>query len=228
MNKPTYQIKGFPIIKFQSKERLESLQKGLIYANKLKYYRDLEKQTGDATIGDSFDGLFHINEGKIKLINTDEEIDLNDQLIETSASNDYVFCMFGIPEQTVHFQFSEEQRTHMKSFGDSALIILDSKAFIERVTEAAKAQGYTALLGRVNYIDANNDYANVFLSMQEDIRNVALWKRNMYEYQKECRFIFSPGKADVDHLELQIGDISDISVIVPAENALTAVVDKCP
>lgn len=135
--------------------------------------------------------------------------------------------MFGIPDQTEHFQFSDEQRTHMKSFGDSALIILDSNEFIDRVNEAAKIQGYTTLFGKVNYIDTSNDYANVFLSMQEDIRHVALWKRIMYEYQKECRFIFSPGKANVDHLELQIGDISDISVIVPAESALTAVVNKC-
>lgn len=227
MDQTTYQIKGFPIIKFQSKERLESLQQGLIYANKLKYYRDLEERTGDATIGDSFDGLFHVNEGMIKLIETGEEMALNDHLIETSASNDYVFCMFGIPDQTEHFHFSDEQRTHMKSFGDSALIILDSNEFIDRVNEAAKIQGYTTLFGKVNYIDTSNDYANVFLSMQEDIRHVALWKRIMYEYQKECRFIFSPGKANVDHLELQIGDISDISVIVPAESALTAVVNKC-
>ena len=184
MNKPTYQIKGFPIIKFQSKERLESLQKGLIYANKLKYYRDLEKQTGDATIGDSFDGLFHINEGRIKLINTGEEIALNDQLIETSASNDYVFCMFGIPEQTVHFQFSEEQRTHMKSFGDSALIILDSKAFIDRVTEAAKAQGYTALLGKVNYIDSYHKYNTLCLCF---CRSLDTWESGFHDWLNRAK-----------------------------------------
>ena len=132
--------------------------------------------------------------------------------------------MFGIPAQTEHFQFSDEQREHMKSFGDSALIILDSKKFIDRVTEAAKAEGYTAHFGKVNYIDTSNDYANVFLSMQEGIWNVAFWKRIMYAYQKECRFIFSPGNADIDHLELQIGDISDISVIVPAESALTGLI----
>ena len=80
--------------------------------------------------------------------------------------------------------------------------------------------------GKVNYIDSSIDYANVLISMQQGIWNVAFWKRIMYEYQKECRFIFSPGKAGVDHLELLIGDISDISVIVSAESALTSIINK--
>lgn len=226
MEQKTYQIKGFPMIKFQSRKHLESLQNGLVYANTLHYYRELEKQTGDATIGDSFDGLFHVNEGIVKIPETGEEFVLNDQLIETSASNDYVFCMFGIPANTEQFQFSDEQREHMKSFGDSALIILDSDEFKKRVTEAAKAKGYDVHFGKVNYIDSSIDYANVLISMQQGIWNVAFWKRIMYEYQKECRFIFSPGKAGVDHLELLIGDISDISVIVSAESALTSIINK--
>lgn len=226
MEEKTYQIKGFPIIKFQSREHIESLQKGLVYAKTLRYYRELEEKTGDATIGDRFDGLFHVNEGTLVNKETGDVFALNNQLIETGASNDYVFCMFGIPAHTEHFHFSPEQRERMKSFGDSALIILDSKKFIDRVTETAKVQGYTARFGKVNYIDTNNDYVDVFLSMRDGIQNVAFWKRIMYAYQKECRFIFSPGKADADHLELKIGDISDISLIVSAESALTAMVNK--
>jgi len=226
MEQKTYQIKGFPLIKFQSRERIESLQAGLVYANTLRYYRELEKRTGDATIGDSYDGLFHVNEGTLKLAESGEEIVLNDQLIETSASDDYVFCMFGIPANTEHFQFTDEQREQMKSFGDSALIILDSDEFIKRVTDAARIEGYATHFGKVNYIDPGTDYANVLISMQQGIWNVAFWKRDMYEYQKEARFIFDPGKTGVDHLELHIGDISDISVIVPAESALTGIIKK--
>jgi len=106
------------------------------------------------------------------------------------------------------------------------LIILDSAEFIRRVTESARIEGYTAHFGKVNYIDPGTDYANVLISMQQGIWNVAFWKRDMYEYQKEARFIFDPGKPDVDHLELHIGDISDISVIVSAESALAGIIKK--
>ena len=39
------EIKGTPLIKFQSAERIESLQHGHIYAKTLAYYRMLEKET---------------------------------------------------------------------------------------------------------------------------------------------------------------------------------------
>ena len=33
-------VKGFPLIKFQSEERIESLQNGLIYMNSLEWFRN--------------------------------------------------------------------------------------------------------------------------------------------------------------------------------------------
>ena len=226
MYQKTYQIKGCPIIKFQSRERLESLQKGLVYANTLSYYRKLEKQTGDTAVGDSFEGLFHVNEGIMIIPETGDKFVLNDELIKTSASNDYVFCMFGILDNTECFQFSDEQRERMKSFGDSALIILDSNEFVNRVKKAAEAEEYVVHFGKVNYIEPNIDYVDVMMSLREGMWRVAFYKRAMYKYQNECRFIFSPGKAGVEHLELHIGDISDISVILSVENALNGMLKE--
>ena len=55
-------VKGFPLIKFQSEERIESLQNGLIYMNSLEWFRNNESDNGDEVIGDSFEAMFHINE----------------------------------------------------------------------------------------------------------------------------------------------------------------------
>ena len=57
----SFDVKGTPLIKFQSAERINSLQRGHLYAKTLKYYRELEKETGDDEIGDEFEAMLHIN-----------------------------------------------------------------------------------------------------------------------------------------------------------------------
>lgn len=52
-------VKGFPLIKFQSEERIESLQNGLIYMNSLEWFRNNESDNGDEVIGDSFEAMDH-------------------------------------------------------------------------------------------------------------------------------------------------------------------------
>ena len=45
--KSYFQIKGMPLIKFQDKDKIKSLQSGKIYAKTLEYYRKREEETGD-------------------------------------------------------------------------------------------------------------------------------------------------------------------------------------
>ena len=52
---------------------------------------------------------------------------------------------------------------------------------------------------------------------------IAFWKRVSYSYQQEVRFVFTPGNENIDHIELDIGDISDITTIIPAKSALSAI-----
>ena len=101
----SFEIKGTPLIKFQSSERIASLQKGHLYAKTLKYYRDLEKDTGNDEIGDEFEAMIHVNEGCFRRLDTGEEVPLNDALIQTDNSDDFVFCMFGIYPSSQSFSF---------------------------------------------------------------------------------------------------------------------------
>ena len=226
-SKIKFQIKGTPIIKFQSLERIEQLQKGFLYSKTLKYYRDLEKETGDETIGDSFETMWHINEAYFTIQDTGETIPLKDRLIPTSNSNDYVFCMLGINNSLETFSFSEKQKQKLLEFGDTALIILDSEEFVKRVKKVAVENGYEVWFDLVKYYNPQVDNANMIISITEGMQNIALWKREMYSYQQEIRFIFGAkeGQKD-DHIVLNIGDISDISRIIPSEIALTAFVEK--
>ena len=55
------QIKGFPLIKINSKEIIEKTRKGSFYMNSLKFYRDLYKNTHDEIIGDPFEGKIYMH-----------------------------------------------------------------------------------------------------------------------------------------------------------------------
>lgn len=223
--KISFDVKGTPLIKFQNAERIESLRKGHLYAKTLKYYREYEKETGDDAVGDEFEAMLHINEGYIRLPNSNETISLNDTLIPTTDSDDFVFCMFGIYPSLQSFSFSDEQKEKMLSFGDTALIILDSAEFIKRVENAAKANGYTAHFEAVNYFDPTVDNGNMIISLLKGMWNIAYWKRDKYAYQQEGRFVFSPGNGQA-HIELNIGDISDITTVLPSEAVLSSMVKK--
>ena len=103
-------VKGIPLIKFQSADRIKSLREGKLYANTLEYYRNLEQDTGDADIGDTFEAMLHINEGYLFIPENEQVSVLNDTLFKTSESDDLVFCMFSVEADIEHFQFSEEQK----------------------------------------------------------------------------------------------------------------------
>lgn len=219
------EVRGTPLIKFQNAKRIEELQRGHLYAKTSKYYRDLEQETGDADIGDEFEAMLHVNEGYIHFPDTGETVKLSDALIKTGNSEDFVFCMFEICPSTKSFQFTEEQRDKMRSFGDTALIIQDSNEFIQRVSDAAKRKGFEVRFGAVQYYDPLTDCANLMLSLLKGMWNISFWKRKRYSYQQEGRFVFTPGNGE-DHIDLDIGDISDISTVLSSSKLLSASVER--
>ena len=66
----------------------------------------------------------------------------------------------------------------------------------------------------------------MLISLLAGMWNIAFWKRDSYSYQQEVRFVFTPGDENIDHIELDIGDISDITAIISAKSALSAIVEK--
>ena len=224
--KITFKIKGNPLIKFQSSDRIKQLKQGKIYANCLKYYRELEQETGDADIGDKFEAMFHINNGYLFNPKTNETIELKDALLSTESSNDYVFCMFGIGLNQNKFSFTDQQKEKMLTFGDTALIITDYKEFISRVKKAASKQGMQVHFDAVHYFKPNEDNANLIISLLKGMWNIAFWKRDRYLYQQEVRFVFVSDDKNLDHIELNIGDISDISVMISADKILNSICTK--
>lgn len=219
------QIKGIPLIKFQSKEKIEKFQQGKMYMKSLEWYRNNAKISA---VGDDYEAMLHINEGTFTVLSEGESevvsfADLNDALIHTTHRKDFVFCMFSISPQTNYFAFTDEQRNNMLSFGDTALLIKDSEEFYIRVRNAMKKEHISlknAYCGRVEYYDESVDSLKIFISLIKGMHNVAFQKRKKYSYQQEYRILVPYDDRDDDFLELDIGDISDISEIISAKTLL--------
>lgn len=89
-----FQARGNPLIKFQDADKIKSLQSGKIYAKNLGYYCKREEETGDCEVGDKYEAMIHINDATSYCPDTGETVALNDDLLKTAESNDFVFCMF--------------------------------------------------------------------------------------------------------------------------------------
>ena len=225
MSNPKF-IKGFPLIKFKSDELIKSLQSGKIYLNSLKWFRDYENDSGDVVVGDSFEAMIHINEATFVHQESGEQIEMSDCLIPTTESNSYVFCMTYIAPRVESFQFDNQQKSEFTNFGDTALIILDSEEFINRIRAAANAKGYEIYFSAAHYYDESADLANVWFSLMQGTHNIAFWKRKAYSYQQEFRILIPGSGLTDDHLELDIGDISDISIIQSTDKVLEMKIEK--
>lgn len=216
------QVKGIPLIKFQSEDKIKKLQDGLVYMNTLEWYRKHENTNGDMVIGDSFEGMLHFNDAELLLPDLGETISLNGNLMKTTHSNDYAFCMFGVNPNLRTFKFTEKQKKEMLSFGDTALLILDSNEFIKRIDKSAKEKGYQLYKNFVKYFDEQKDHVDIFMSLMLGGQNIAFWKRASYAYQNEFRFVISAENLNTEHLELDIGNIKDISAIIKTSSILNA------
>lgn len=210
--------RGIPLIKFQSADRIEALRCGKIYAKNLEYYRALERTTGDADVGDQNEGMLPIVNAEMQI--GEERMKLTEAVLRTSESNDFVFCVFQANPSVNNMRFSEEQKEKMLSFGDTALVVLDSNEFVKRVKKAANMQGLETHFKSVMYYDPTRNNVNIWKTLLEGMWNVALWKRLRYAYQQEARFVFTPGDDSIDHIELDVGDLHDITKVYRASDVL--------
>ena len=224
----------FLVMKFGKKENLEALRRGTVYMKNLQYYIDLEKSTDDGDVGDMFDGLMPIRHVKLSNFATET----NELITQFSSRNltfnlGYckcpVFCMFILDYRnhteetliadvlTVRYDFSEEQRQKLRSFGDYVLIINNPDEFFARLKKGFLDAGVSFSRDYVKYYDGNT--IQHMQDVQKYNSRIAFWKRSKYSYQQEYRILAFEAEVD-DFLSVDIGDISDISYIESSESIL--------
>ncbi len=220
--------RGLPLIKFQNEERIKSFQSGIVYMKSLEYYRKEEERSGDCTVGDLYEGMIHTNEATIIIPELGINETMYDALLNTSFSNSFVFCMLSPDLKTDKFEFTDEQKEKLLSFGDTALVITNREEFLKRVYFALEEHKIKGYFGKVTYYDETKDNFDVWQSLQTNgMSNIAFYKRMRYSYQQEFRLLIEPPETKDDYYKLNIGSIEDISVIIPSKDALKIIINPC-
>lgn len=222
MSKSENIIVGPPLIKITTSDRIKSLLQGKIYMKSLKWYREYEAANSDTVVGDEFDGVLYFTDATLSIPDTGEAAEIKNSAMKTDYSDDFAFCMFSVYPNLPAFKFSEEQKKELLTFGDTALLITNTYEFVRRMSVAAEKFGLTLYSGKVNYYSPDIDSVDKMISLLAGMHNVAFWKRDSYSLQQEYRFLLHSVKTDDDFFILDIGDISDISVVMETTTMLKA------
>lgn len=216
------------LLKFGKKENLLKLQKGQLYMKNLNYYRELEEEEDNDCIGDKQGGQLVQQNLELNLYEEKNGL-LYDSIIANKTTLDFnrgffpVFSMFSADERNTtfievnedliigHVKFSEEQKKNLSSFEDSVLIIFDSSSFRKLINSVFTEKEYSYREKIVEYAPENSKEE---VQLFTKYKGYPYIKRKKYEYQQEYRFLI---EMEVDDFKsVEIGDISDISIIYDA------------
>jgi len=207
------------------REHAESFTRGCIKFGSLKSYIEYEDSQGGMR-GDQFEGLSHW------LYSDRTEIEIAghmlnpDDIVGPVALQDsrileqHALCLYAvtngdwdqIPEDQVE-RFKASLAIHRSNFGlgQCCVVITNSKEFIARVEAALRGTCFRIARGPVEYFDEQRFHGSF------DADKVGFYKRSVYEVQSEYRFLIDSNIAPESPLWLEVGDLSDITIIMTPE-----------
>lgn len=208
-------------IKFGYLEYLEQLRKGILYMKPLSYFKSLEAD--EAKRSDSNEGLLSVyqkDQIKIVLKFQDEEHELKDLagavLITGAVEDTHAFCMFALTPATYEVEDEVYEGNLLKirldasfeKFGGYVLYTTNAVEFQKRVIDGLKRNAKRAQLGLVHYVDEDSFHGEI----PED--KIGFYKLNKYKNQQEYRIlVYGSGQPD-EAIQIDVGDLSDITEIV--------------
>ena len=223
--------KLFLVAKVGEKLHLEALRKGKIRCRKLNYYKNNENKK--KPFFDQDEGISSVLQSdKIKLkmeieghgpIELSKESGLTGFVRLAFNHEQPTFCMYSVSVLNSEFDaaggnLEELQRLvqpseKIKEHGDHVWIIHDFNEFIDRLKIASKDQSVGFTAGLVHYVD----FEQVHGRFPDDLHGFV--KNKGYSHEREYRIIFNTNTAD-DVFYFEVGDLSDISAVMPVEKFL--------
>lgn len=202
------------LVKFSSSEYINSLRQVNLYMNSVEYFRRCDSLTHS----DLYEGADFLHQADIiqsiliespsfKKITLSKDTGLKNFM--AGKDSNYctnIFCMY--LWRIYKDQPNKNKIDHrLFSFGDTALIMLNSNEFINRVKRAVKSKNYYCTHGNVKYFDEHIYSGEVGLFR----------KRKSLEYMNEYRIAVN-AEMNYKPYTLSIGDISDISIIIKSQD----------
>ncbi|MBF38327.1 MAG: hypothetical protein CMF20_04385 [Idiomarinaceae bacterium] len=215
------------------------MQKGLLYMNSLEYFSNLEGEESLALRADKLEKVYGIlragntpsGYATLSIKVNDEEVDLGSDAVLTAhfprPENTMLFCMGAFADNEDGLILNEiDGKIHFDKrfldFGSHVLLINKPSEFSYRINKAIKK-----LPGTFSSKLLDDGYGLVDYKPLENYSGpIGLYIKDCkYSWQMEFRISFGVHKQCLNSkgaLELNIGDISDISDIVPVQ----ALIDK--
>lgn len=210
-----------------AEEFREAFLDGRLYMNTLGYFRRYEEGTA-ANIADRHEGTISLMQpGQFSMTFTREDLpgwshtipeeDLAGPSVIQYNKHDLlnVFCVYAVHERGHTFasdddfeRFVEAQmmKPEVDDLGAYAAVVVDTKAFQERVFHAIQAKGFKAVAALVEYYDPSTFHGTF------DDSQAVLKKRGEYSHQREYRFALDRGVEVEGAYTLDVGSLRDIAV----------------
>ncbi|MGN1158250.1 MAG: hypothetical protein ACI4TK_18925 [Agathobacter sp.] len=199
------------LLKIQKITHLKQLQQGKLYMKRLDFHRKNEREGA----GDADEGLVAYYPTATLTIDGVEIADAKD--VRLHAFGDHpVFCCFSVEleKQNEHEHLCCVNKKLLSEFADSSgeygMMLIQRTAFRQRISDTLEKQNMMGWFDDVTYTDDMERYS------KEDLYKVAFRKKTKFNHQHECRLLVNASVDD--YYILDIGDLSDISMILPITN----------
>ncbi|MCU5379716.1 hypothetical protein OCA08_21520 [Bacillus cereus] len=215
-------------------KNLLSLQQGNVYMNNLKFFVDLEAETGIPGMGDKQEVLNVVNDVELSFYKQGTE-DLAFKAKAKQITMRYedalykpVFCMFAVTvdmikvleesdkELKLAFDFSDELITKMHSeFGEHVLVISPAQ-FKNKIHKSFSEKNYDYTGKYVEYLDFNiNEKRRMEMFQNQDIGTFFI-KNNAFKHQNEFRIVIF-NKDEENSIIEKIESLEDSSYLMKTE-----------
>lgn len=223
------------LLKIGQKEHMENLSRGELFCHHLAHYK--KPEFNDQPFYDEHEGLEHVNQpdltyavfkfkdkdGKEREIKAD--LAPGSPMITSRGLRSPAFCLHAINSgDWTHREFTEEEipmfreylqvPAEMEKFKNGgsepyALVFRNPNEFINRIRTACKRDGVGLSGDMVRYVDLSQYHGKV-----PDER-IGFIKQSRHKHEREYRFIFRSSKGLSNPFRLPIGDIQDITMLMP-------------
>lgn len=229
------------LFKVGSLEHLTAMQHGLLYMNSLTYFAKLESESTGGLRGDSLEPIVgriyggpagkYFNKFTLRIGDGDEakEFDVSNNAVLTvevpDPSNVMIFCFSALADDEtgrIPGESNGELRLDKRllGFGRHMLLIRNAPALSARITDAISKNPY---LYSSKYFQGGYGLVE-YVDLEYTSGNIGLFRKDkMYSWQHEFRFclgVRNEALNSVGAFEFQIGDISDITELLPLESIL--------
>jgi hypothetical protein len=229
------------LFKVGSLERLTAMQHGLLYMNSLAYFSKLENELAgwlrgdplESTLGRIYGGPAgkHLHKFTLRIGGGNEakEFDISNNAVLTvevpDPPNVMIFCFSALADDETgripgesNGELSLDKR--LLGFGSHMLLIRNAPALSARITDAISKNPY--LYGS-KYFEGGYGLIE-YVDLERFSGNIGLFRKGKeYSWQHEFRFCLGVRNEALNPdgaFELQIGDISDITTLLPLESIL--------